>query len=45
MGECDIIANERLINKKIKCTKCGFTNNIEKKQPEVVILKKRLISE
>jgi hypothetical protein len=43
MGECDIVANERAINKKIKCNKCGFTNNVEKKQPEIVVLKKRLI--
>lgn len=43
MGECDIVANERAINKKIKCTKCGFTNNTEKKQPEIVVLKKRSV--
>jgi hypothetical protein len=44
MGECDIIGNERSVFKKIKCKKCGFSNG-EKKQPEIVILKRRPISE
>ena len=42
-GECDIVGSERAISKKIKCTKCGFTNDSNKKQPEVVVLKKRSI--
>lgn len=42
-GEMDIIGNERSINKKVKCTKCGFTNadDPDKKEPEVFILRKR----
>lgn len=43
-GECDIIGNDRFIKKKIKCTKCGFTNAnhiIDRKQPEVVVIRKR----
>jgi len=43
-GECNIIANERAIHKKIKCNKCGFSNVIERKEPEIVIIKKRVIT-
>jgi hypothetical protein len=45
-GEVDIIGNERAINKKIKCRKCGHTSNStesENKGPEVVIIRKRPI--
>jgi hypothetical protein len=42
MGEADIVGNERAINKKIKCSKCGFTNETpESKGPEVIIIRKR----
>jgi len=42
MGEADIVGNERAINKKIKCSKCGFTNEPpENKGPEVIIIRKR----
>lgn len=40
-GEVDFIGNERTINKKIKCKKCGYTNETEYKVPEIVIIKKR----
>jgi hypothetical protein len=42
-GEVEIVGNERAINKKIKCTQCGFNNleTSEKKEPEVVIIRKR----
>ncbi len=40
-GEVDIVGNEKVINKKIKCKKCGFTNESESKFPEVVIIRKR----
>jgi len=42
-GEMEIVSNERAINKKVKCLKCGYTNANEpaRKVPEVVILKKR----
>ena len=41
-GEVNIIGNENLINKKIKCSKCGFTNDeYEQKFPEVVIIRKK----
>lgn len=44
-GEIDIIANERSINKKIKCRKCGFTNGEpEQKFPEVFVIRKRKIN-
>jgi uncharacterized Zn finger protein len=38
-GECEIIGNERAINKKIRCLNCGFNNLDEpaKKEPEVII--------
>ena len=37
-GEVDIIGNFRLVNKKIKCRKCKFTNSEEKqKEPEIII--------
>lgn len=41
LGEADIVGNDRAINKKIKCRKCGFTNQVEVKGPEVVIIRKR----
>ena len=41
LGEVDIIGNERAINKKIKCRKCGFTNQVEPKGPEVFVIRKR----
>lgn len=41
-GEIDIVGNEKSINKKVKCKKCGFTNGEpEQKFPEVLIIKKR----
>lgn len=40
-GECDII-NNKSINLKIKCRKCGFTNENEQKTfPEVIIIRKK----
>lgn len=44
-GEVDIIGNERAVHKKIKCRKCGMSNQTEAKGPEVVIIRKRPISE
>jgi len=41
-GEIDIINNNRAINKKVKCRKCGFSNLKEKeaeKPTEVVVIK------
>ena len=40
-GEVDIINNDRSINKKIKCHKCGFTNSPPAKEPEIIVIKKR----
>jgi hypothetical protein len=41
-GEVDIVGGESSINKKIKCTKCGFTNeNDKQKVTEVIIMRKR----
>lgn len=45
LGEIDIIGNDRAINKKIKCCKCGYSNSTETRGPEVVIIRKRPISE
>lgn len=46
-GEIDIIGNERAINKKVKCRQCGFNNEteVEKKAPEVLIIRKRSVSD
>jgi hypothetical protein len=40
-GEIDIVGNDRNINKKTKCRKCGFTNDAPPRGPEVVIIRKR----
>lgn len=43
-GEVDIIYSDKSINKKIKCRKCGFTNSTdikERKEPEIIIIRKR----
>lgn len=40
-GEVEIIGNLRLINKKVKCTKCGFTNEEKQNYPEVVVIRKK----
>lgn len=41
-GEVDIIDSDRSVNKKIKCLKCGFSNDdLPQKKPEIVIMKKR----
>lgn len=40
-GEVDIIGEDRSVNKKIKCTKCSFTNVEEKKEPEVFVIRRR----
>ena len=41
MGEIEIIDNGHCIERKVKCRKCGFTNETENKGPEVLIIKKR----
>jgi hypothetical protein len=40
-GEVDIIGKDRAVNKKTKCSKCGFTNVVESKGPEVFIIRKQ----
>ena len=40
-GEVDIIGNEKAIQKKIKCRKCGFTNDDQKSVTEIIVIKKR----
>ncbi len=43
-GELDIIGTTNLVNKKVKCRNCNFTNEIEdRKEPEVIVYKKRNI--
>lgn len=41
-GECDIVGGENSINKKIKCSKCGYSNAEEQKGPEVFIIRKKI---
>ena len=45
-GEIEIIGNENCVLKKIKCKKCGYSNvnDFIKKEPEIVIIKKRINS-
>lgn len=45
-GEMEIVGNERAVNKKVKCLKCGYTNtnDPDRKVTEVVIMKKRPLS-
>ena len=43
-GEMDIIGNEHAVNKKVKCRKCNYTNDIERKEPEVLVMRKRPIN-
>jgi hypothetical protein len=42
-GEMDIVGGEHAVNKKVRCRKCGYNNVdfLEKKEPEVVIIRKR----
>ena len=46
-GEVDIIDNEKMFLKKIRCRKCGFTNadsknnKTEVNKAEVIVIKKR----
>ena len=42
-GEVDLLSDDRLIEKKIKCRKCGFTNDHAPREPEVVIIRKRSV--
>jgi hypothetical protein len=42
LGEVDLVNSaDRSINRKVKCRKCGFTNENERTGPEVVIIRKR----
>ena len=40
-GECNIIDGETTINKIIRCSKCGYSNE-EIKVPEVFVIRKRI---
>ena len=40
-GEVDIVESVHSINKKIKCKKCGFTNTNKRKEPEVLIIRRK----
>ena len=44
-GEMEVLGNDRAVNKKVKCLKCGYTNANEpdRKGPEVVVIKKRSV--
>jgi hypothetical protein len=43
LGEVDFVGPERATNRKVKCRKCGFTNEsvAENKGPEVVVIRRR----
>ena len=41
-GEVEIVGNDRSVNKKIKCLKCGFTNlDTMSKGPEIIVMRRR----
>lgn len=42
-GEMDIISNEKGVHKKVKCNRCGWSNenSQEHKDPEILIIRKR----
>ena len=40
-GEVNIIGGENSINKKIKCSDCGFSNETVSNSPEIVVIRKR----
>lgn len=40
-GEVDIVGGEHSVQKKIKCTKCGFSNLEQKKEPEIMFIRKK----
>ena len=44
-GEVDIVGDQFLINKKIKCRDCGFSNCEEKKEPEIIVIRKRAVND
>ena len=41
MGEVDFISSEHAVNRKVKCRKCGYSNEAENKGPEVFVVRKR----
>jgi DNA-directed RNA polymerase subunit RPC12/RpoP len=40
-AEIDLLKDDRSSNKKIRCRKCGHTNENEAKGPEIVIIRRR----
>lgn len=42
-GECEIVGGEHSVNRKIKCSKCGYTNIKDPQQvmPEVIVVRKK----
>ena len=44
-GEVEVIDSDKSINKKIKCKKCGFTNHLKSKEPEIIIFRRRPVKE
>jgi len=40
-GEMEIISGFRSIFKVVKCTSCGFSNEKEEKNPEIIIIKRK----
>jgi len=43
-GEIDINSNsEYIMNKKVKCRKCGFSNCKDKKEPEIFFISKKYV--
>lgn len=44
-GEVELVTEDRSTNKKVRCSKCGFTNcTTNVKEPEIFIIRKRAIN-
>lgn len=43
-GEVDLINNDRTVNRKVKCRKCNFSSESEVKTPEIIVIRKRNVS-
>jgi hypothetical protein len=43
-GEVELVSEDRSTNKKVRCSKCGFTNcttTTNVKEPEILVIRRR----
>lgn len=43
-GELEIIGNLKGFEKKVKCKKCNFTNVSIEKEPEVIVVRRKVFN-